>query len=496
MKKFILLLVVLALLVPASALAATEFSLGGFIKLDAIWDSTQQSKNSLAVIARDNDASFHHGRFLETAQGSRFNFTIKGPTLWGATTTGFIEMDWDTQGDTILSAAPSATNSMTPRLRHAMFRLNWPETELMFGQYWGMFSEFAPETEGDADFANHGWSLQRVPQIRLTQKFAGAWTVAGMIATPYNPGATDADVASNAGVATSPLPAGSSGSVGTTVPLEGGASETPQLQGKLAYEQDLWGKAPFYGRPRGFTAQLTAGWQRTRYRSNFNAAGGTAEFTFGQNAFGTTAMNQNGQQYLNPWALQGTLFIPVLPTYSNNLAGSASVTAQYFIGQGVSFLGMGRDQDNSWFNFSGVNAAGQLQYNRVLMQQFGGYLQAQYWFTNQWFLNATWGFIRDYGINSSTSGNARTATNLPGYMYASNNDQTKLWSEYDLTLWYRPIEALKFGLQYCYERTDFLQSTNNPTVAAPAGQLQGQPSAGAKNFGDSHRIEFVAMMFF
>ena len=67
-----------------------------------------------------------------------------------------------------------------------------------------------------------------------------------------------------------PLPsfaAGSSGTVGTTA-VGGPASETPQLQGKLAYEQDLWGKAPFYGRPRGFTAQLTGGWQRTRYRSN------------------------------------------------------------------------------------------------------------------------------------------------------------------------------------------------------------------------------------
>ena len=33
-----------------------------------------------------------------TAQGSRFNFTIKGPKLWGATTTGFIEMDFDGSG--------------------------------------------------------------------------------------------------------------------------------------------------------------------------------------------------------------------------------------------------------------------------------------------------------------------------------------------------------------------------------------------------------------
>ena len=39
MKKFIIFGVVLALLVPAMAMAATEFSLGGFIKLDAMWDS-------------------------------------------------------------------------------------------------------------------------------------------------------------------------------------------------------------------------------------------------------------------------------------------------------------------------------------------------------------------------------------------------------------------------------------------------------------------------
>ena len=98
MKKTILVLVVLALLVPASAFAATEFSLGGFIKLDTIWDSTQNTKNALVVIERNNDQQFHHGHFLETAQGSRFNFTIKGPKLWGATTTGFIEMDWDGTG--------------------------------------------------------------------------------------------------------------------------------------------------------------------------------------------------------------------------------------------------------------------------------------------------------------------------------------------------------------------------------------------------------------
>ncbi len=111
----------------------------------------------------------------------------------------------------------------------------------------------------------------------------------------------------------------------------------------MAYEADLWGKAPFYGRPRGFVAQLSGAWQRTRYRPNFpNNAGRRAHsfyYLWSKCLWGHEGYALQGtQQYLDPWAVQGTLFIPVLPTYSNNLAGSASITAQYFIGQGVSFL--------------------------------------------------------------------------------------------------------------------------------------------------------------
>ena len=345
MKKIILVLVVLALLVPASAFAATEFSLGGFIKLDSFWDSSQTSVDTVVVKQRNNDALFHHGQFNMTAAGSRFNFTIKGPKLWGATTTGFIEGDFDTLLDNNFSAlsgavgAPGATHAYVFRLRHAMFKLNWPETELMFGQYWGYFSEYYPEVTGEADFQWHGWANQRVPQIRLTQKFAGDWTVSGMIAQPFDPNGVDVNF-------TGSVPAGSTGNQ-LTAGLEGRSSETPQFQGKLAYEKDLWGKAAFYGRPRGFVAQVNGGWQRTRYRENF---AGASLNTFGQDQFGLTSTTvgavttgnllQEHQQYLDPWMIQGTLFVPVLPTYSNNLAGSASITAQYYIGQGVSALGM------------------------------------------------------------------------------------------------------------------------------------------------------------
>ena len=54
---------------------------------------------------------FQHGRFTMTAQESRFNFTIKGPKLWGATTTGFIEMDFDRLSDA------AAERPLTPTSR-------------------------------------------------------------------------------------------------------------------------------------------------------------------------------------------------------------------------------------------------------------------------------------------------------------------------------------------------------------------------------------------
>ena len=53
MKKFIVFAVVLALLVPTMALAAAEFTLGGFIKLDTFWDSTQETKNMNSGIAAE-----------------------------------------------------------------------------------------------------------------------------------------------------------------------------------------------------------------------------------------------------------------------------------------------------------------------------------------------------------------------------------------------------------------------------------------------------------
>ena len=160
MKKTILILVVLALLVPAAALAATEFSLGGYIKLDSFWDSTQEGKNMAGVIQRNNDPQFHHGRFKMTAQETRFNFTIKGPNLWGATTTGFIEMDFDS----VCGCTGHSTSSLYPAAaaRHVPPELARDRTDVR--PVLGMFCEYGPETVQDSAYNNFGFASPGCPR--------------------------------------------------------------------------------------------------------------------------------------------------------------------------------------------------------------------------------------------------------------------------------------------------------------------------------------------
>ncbi len=48
----------------------------------------------------------------------------------------------------------------------------------------------------------------------------------------------------------------------------GQSAETPQIQGKVSYAHDFWGKAAYYGKPTPFTAQIVAGWQRNVQRGS------------------------------------------------------------------------------------------------------------------------------------------------------------------------------------------------------------------------------------
>ena len=203
---------------------------------------------------RNNDPTVKHGRLNFTAQGSRFNFTIKGPMLWGAKTTGFIEMDFDSTDAPIANSSFTASNSYTPRLRHAMFRFNWPTSELLIGQYWSMFCEYYAESAED-----------------------GPLQMTGTPTAPPGPGPVHPEVPgrldrgrpdrqSQRGQAPDgchhPLWHRLAVGAATAAMNNGQSAETPQLQGKIPYAHDFWGKAAYYGKPTPFTVQFVGGWQR------------------------------------------------------------------------------------------------------------------------------------------------------------------------------------------------------------------------------------------
>jgi len=462
MKKILIFAVVLSLLVPAAAFAATEFTLGGYIKLDGWWDSTQNGAYMNGPAPRWNDPNNHHGNFRMTAMGSRFNFTIKGPDVLGAKLTGFLEMDFeDSANDTL-----SASNIYVPRLRHAMFRLNWPgETELIFGQYWSMFCDYYAEVIEDGPFMALGTPTARLPQIRFTQGFldggGGHWTLAGLVGSANPIGGSSSD------------PYNASTNAGED-------AETPQLQAQVKYQADLWGKAAFYGHPQAFTASVTAGWERAV--SRFTGTAGTAL----ANLQGGATNGIFANTYVNPWLLMGSLFIPVIPTHTDNLAGTMHLIVQPWVGADVDAFGFTGDSTNVFKYNNNTFGGNHMQFNEEALERWGILGELQYYFTNQWYLNTAYGFSKvlgfsdgweDYYTNSATAG---------------IGSQVTAQQEVDATLWWRPIAALKFGVQYSFVHSQYAADATGAGVFPVPGTAQGSFS----KQGDEHRVEFAGYFYF
>jgi hypothetical protein len=271
----------------------------------------------------------------------------------------------------------------------------------------------------------------------------------------------------------------------------------------VIFEQDLYGKAAFAGRPRGFVADFGAGIQRTTYLGGLL----TGYSTFGQNQFQTISnglLVSKDTQVLTPWVVQGTLFIPVLVTHNNNLAGTASVTLQGHIGQGFSFFGEGIDGDNSFFKYdspvflseptaNGVNYVQFLNYRRKLTPKYGGYLQGQYYFTNEWYVSAVYGFDKAFGVGNDRNfainptgtlngPGSLNGLNIQNYTYASLTDQSSFTQEIQANLFFTPSKNLKFGLGYSYMQSKYFQIT---TVGSKTSQD-----------GYNHSVRFAGWFFF
>jgi hypothetical protein len=148
----------------------------GFIRNDVFFDSRQvvsarpatQGELLLYPTNVNNDIN---GKDINAAPSldmlaitSRLTGTVSGPDAFGAKTSGLIEAEFFGNAN---------GNENVFRLRHAVARLDWPKTQLAFGQYWHPL--FVTECFPSVLSFNTGMPFQpfaRNPQIRLTQKLS------------------------------------------------------------------------------------------------------------------------------------------------------------------------------------------------------------------------------------------------------------------------------------------------------------------------------------
>lgn len=154
-----------------------KLSIGGYVKLDYAYNSVNLGSNGVitpisgAIPSKAingtgaNSATFaNQEQSLFSPKQSRIWFKVDGPGFRGAKTGAFLEVDF--YGDN-----SAAAESPMPRLRHVYGTIDWPRTQILFGQYWDMFAPMIASTEDFRTAAPQGAPYgPRVPQVRLTHR--------------------------------------------------------------------------------------------------------------------------------------------------------------------------------------------------------------------------------------------------------------------------------------------------------------------------------------
>ena len=75
-------------------------------------------------------------------------------------------------------------------------------------------------------------------------------------------------------------------------------------------------------------------------------------------------------------------------------------------------------------------------------------------------------------------------------------DNAQTIQQVNATLWYRPIQAIKFGLQYSYAAATYFQYLTPAGNPVPPAGFDLLITANRSHFGDDHRVEFVGFFYF
>jgi len=403
MKKLVLVMLALFLVIPALSNAGSvssryDVTFGGFVKMDVGW-SSQSNNADPAFAARksgDNYSVFsdEFSNTFMTGGESRFNFLVKGPDLWGAKTTAFIEGDF--RGTTTGNAHGGF------QLRHAFMKLQWPGmSELMIGQNWQQWGmPYYGAMIGANDFAYNLKGI-RTPQMAFRYFFNKEFNAMFGITS-----ATDW--------------------AGATRQQDNySRSNWPGLMGEIAYHTDRCGKIG----PHNLKFALGGyyGQERPWSVDDYNIANYAAD-------------------RLNTWIAAFRYSVPIIPEKQGNKQMALLLNGNFFLGQNAA--------GNNWM--APGTSMGSYQRNPAnngdwqAPTLFGLYTQATWWLTNALQLNGMYGYLR-YNYSQWARGSFDDATAAG----AARRNVISMQQTYAINLLWDANQAIRFGIQWLTEFTQY-----------------------------------------
>jgi hypothetical protein len=400
MKKLVLVMLALFLVIPALSNAGSvtsryDVTFGGFVKMDFGYSSTnshadpavapRSSSSTNAVYADEFSNTFM------TAGETRFNFLVKGPDLWGAKTTAFIEGDF--RGTTTGNANGAF------QLRHAFMKMQWPgKSEVMIGQnwqQWGMPYYMAKISPNDFS-PDKG---VRQPQIAWRYFFTKEFnTMLGLIS------ATDAN--------------------GATRQFNDGyaRSNWPGLMGEIAYYTDRCGKIGPHNLKFAFGGYY--GRNKQTYNDPTNAA-------------------KYKDDTIGVWQAAFRYSVPIIPEKQGNKQMALLLNGNFFIGQNVG--------GNNWMNTTASNGSYLRPNNDATAPTlFGLFAQASWWITNNLSFNGMYGYLK---YNYSEYG--RGALDNVATGGALRRNLVNMEQSYAVNLLWDANQAIRFGLEWYHMFTSY-----------------------------------------
>ncbi len=312
MKRAIvsLLLFVSVLALPLRSLAGSatsrwDVTIGGMVKFDygyatqAVGADTNFAQRASGAGAQ-NAADETSSQFWAAGE-TRLNIGVKGPGVWGAATSAFVEGDFRGQS----GHAGYGTFS----LRHALLEFTWPATRLIIGQTWQPWGIYPYlwllRFDEDGPF-NKGI---RVPQITVIQRLPNHFSLKGGIASPTEAlgSQTDNNVVN-----------------GKT------KSDWPDVTGEIIWATERFGKVGPWPMELAFGG--FAGAEKVQYDRTTGAVV-CDRTTFDPSGVAGTSF---GSKNLPAWALSFRGFVPLIPQHKpENRQGALGLVFAGFIGQNM-----------------------------------------------------------------------------------------------------------------------------------------------------------------